>query len=210
MWNKNKDKVFCIGLNKTGTTTLEKVLKDFGFKLGIQAKAELLVHDWYKRDFRSIISYCNNAEAFQDIPFSLPFTYMFLDQYFKKSKFILTIRDNPEQWYNSITRFHSKIWAEGKSIPTVEDLKNAHYLYQGFPYELNRYMFNTPKNEPYKKENLLGHYNNHNHSVIEYFRSQPDKLIVINVSVDNDYGRLCNFLNKKPTQNSFPWENKTS
>ena len=30
---KNKFKVFCIGLNKTGTTTIESVLKDFQIQI---------------------------------------------------------------------------------------------------------------------------------------------------------------------------------
>jgi hypothetical protein len=45
---------------------------------------------------------------------------------------------------------------------------------------------------------------------MEYFRSRPEKLLVINVSNDNDYLRLCDFLKKKPFHKTFPWENKTA
>ncbi|WP_051169854.1 sulfotransferase [Mesoflavibacter zeaxanthinifaciens] len=207
---KNKTKIFCIGLNKTGTTTIEKVLKDYGYSLGDQPKAELLAKKWYNRDFNEIINYCHTADAFQDIPFSLPFTYAFLDQYFTKAKFILTLRDNPEQWYESITKFHAKLWAKGKDIPTSQDLKEANYRYKGYAFEINQFMFNTPKEDPYNKKVLLNYYNNHMYSVIEYFRSRPDKLLVINVSNDKDYLRLADFLNKKPIYKGFPWENKTN
>jgi hypothetical protein len=44
---------------------------------------------------------------------------------------------------------------------------------------------------------------------MEYFRSKPEKLLVINVSDDNDYIKLCDFLDKKPLYKTFPWENKT-
>ena len=71
-------------------------------------------------------------------------------------------------------------------------------------------MFNTPNKEPYNKEVLLDYYSNHIYSVIEYFRSRPDKLLVINVSNDDDYIRLANFLNKEPIHKRFPWENKTT
>ena len=211
IFNKNNSqKVFCVGLNKTGTTTIEMVLKDFGYKIGEQSKAELLSKSWYNRDFEKIIKFCNTAEAFQDVPFSLPYTYAFLDQHFKNSKFILTLRDSPDQWYNSITRFHAKLWANGEDLPTIQDLKNAKYRYQGFAYDINRYMFDTSLEEPYNKDVLINFYNNHNYSVIEYFRSRPDKLLVINVSESNDYLNLCDFLNKKPIHKGFPWENKTS
>lgn len=206
---KNKEKIFCIGFNKTGTTSIESVLKDFNYKMGDQQKGELLLHDWYNRNFKPIIKYSESADAFQDIPFSLPNTYMFLEQYFKNAKFILTVRDNEDQWYQSITKFHSKLWSDGIHKPTIDDLKNATYHYKGFAYDFNRFMFNTPDDDPYNEEILKKHYRNHNYSVIEYFRNFHNKLIVVNVSKDKDYLRLCNFLEKKPKGNNFPWENKT-
>lgn len=210
LFQSKKSKIFCIGLNKTGTTTLEKVLKDFDYKLGNQRNGELLFKDWYKRDFRSVISLSKTAEAFQDAPYSFPFTFIALDQYFPNAKFILTVRDSPEQWYNSLLRFHSKLWADGTNAPSAENLKNAKYIYKGFAYESIKAMFKTSDNDPYNKEILLDYYNNHNYQVIEYFRSRPEKLVVINVSDDNDYIRLCDFLNKEPIHKTFPWENKTN
>jgi hypothetical protein len=210
LFKGKKSKVFCIGLNKTGTTTLEKVLKDFNYKMGNQKKGELLFKDWYKRDFNSIIKFSKSAEAFQDAPFSFPFTFIALDQYFPNAKFILTLRDSPEQWYNSLVKFHSKLWADGTNAPTAENLKNAKYIYKGFAYESSKSIFNTPDDDPYNKEIMIAYYTNHNYQVLEYFRGKPNKLLVINVSNDNDYLRLCNFLNKDPLYDSFPWENKTS
>lgn len=210
IFKNKKPKVFCIGLNKTGTTTIEKVLKDFNYKLGNQEKGELLFQDWYKRDFRSIIKLSKTAGAFQDAPFSYPFTFIALDQYFYNAKFILTIRDSPEQWYNSLVTHHSKVWADGVNPPTSEDLKKAKYRYKGFAYEASKTIFKTSDEDPYNKEILIDYYLNHNYQVMEYFRSRPEKLLVINVSNDNDYLRLCDFLNKKPIHKTFPWENKTS
>ena len=57
---KNKTKIFCIGLNKTGTTTLESVLKEFGYTLGNQVTAELLLEAWFARDFNQIIAFSKN------------------------------------------------------------------------------------------------------------------------------------------------------
>ena len=166
--------------------------------------------DWFKRDFEAILKLSKTAEAFQDVPFSLPFTFIPLAQKFPNAKFILTIRDSPEQWYNSLVKFHSKNWADGVNAPTVEELKEAKYLYKGAAYEANRMFFRTPEDDPYNKEIMLEYYNNHNYQVIEYFRSNPDSLLVINVAIKNDYARLCQFLDKPLLSDNFPWENKTS
>ncbi|SHI37886.1 hypothetical protein SAMN04488096_101355 [Mesonia phycicola] len=208
--NKN-NKIFCIGLNKTGTTSIERVLKGFQFKMGNQEKAELLLKNWYDRDFKSIIKFCKKAEAFQDIPFSLPYTYMFLEQHYPQAKFILTVRDNEEQWYNSITKFHAKLWSDNKlTPPNATELRNAIYRYKGWAFEANQFMFNTDENEPYNKETLIAYYKNHNYQVQRYFESMPDKLLVINVSNSDDYYKLCKFLNKPAQGTDFPWENKTN
>jgi len=42
---KNSPKIFCVGFNKTGTTTLEATLKEFGYFMGDQVKGELLIKD---------------------------------------------------------------------------------------------------------------------------------------------------------------------
>lgn len=210
LFKKSKKKIFCIGLNKTGTTTIEKVLTEFNYKLGNQTNGELLIKDWYNRDFKSILKLCNTADAFQDVPFSLPYTYIVLEQFFPNAKFILTIRDSPEQWYNSLVKFHSKLWSDGINAPTIEELKNAEYLYKGAAYDTNKMIFRTLDSDPYNKKILFEYYNNHNYQVIEYFRSKPKKLIIINVSIKNDYFRLCEFLGKQSINDNFPWENRTN
>lgn len=89
---RRRPKVFCVGRNKTGTTSIAKALRALGFKVGDQARAETLIEDWARRDFRKIVRYCRTADAFQDVPFSWPHTFEALDQAFPQSKFILTVR----------------------------------------------------------------------------------------------------------------------
>ena len=210
MKNYLKEKIFCIGLGKTGTTTLEKTLFDLGYSLGIQRKGELLVEDWAKRNFNKIIQLAHTADAFQDIPFCLPYTFQILDVHFPNAKFILTIRENSEEWYSSVIRFHGKLFGENKRIPpTIEDLKQASYLSKGRPYTNNRFLYTTPENDPYNKSYFLEYYNRHFHNVSDYFRHRSDKLIIVNVSKQEDYRKLCNFLGKVPVSDNFPWLNKT-
>lgn len=206
---KNKPKIFCIGQNKTGTTTIESVLKSFNYKLGNQVQGELLLEAWYERDFNQIIKFCKTAEAFQDVPFSLPYTFQHLDVAFPDAKFILTERDSAEQWYQSLITFHSKLWANGERIPTVDDLKAATYRGLGYAFKFNKYVFNTPENDVYNQSILMAHYLDYNQSVKDYFKSRPEKLLVINVSKSQDYATLCGFLGQPITRTDFPWENKT-
>ena len=205
----NKSKIFGIGANKTGTTSLEAAMKNLGFITGNQRKAENLINQWAERNFDEIIKYCHSAQFFQDVPFSLPFTYIVLDNHFPNSKFILTVRDNSDQWYNSITKFHAKLWGENGRIPTEKDLKNANYIYKGRPWHTNRLLFNTPKEEPYKKDLLINYYEQHNNSVKEYFRYRQEDLLILNVGEVDAHKKLCDFLKLHTTMNSFPWENKT-
>jgi hypothetical protein len=47
-----RDKVFCVGASKTGTTSMEALLLRLGYRVAPLAEAERLIHDWAQRDFR--------------------------------------------------------------------------------------------------------------------------------------------------------------
>lgn len=204
-----KTKIFGIGRNKTGTTSLKLAMKELGFIVGHQRTAENLIFDWAKRDFKQIVSYCKTAEFFQDVPFSKPFTFVVLDHEFLGSKFILTIRDSPEQWYNSVVKFQSKKWGLNGRIPTKEDLQEATYIYKGRPWDTKKLSTVTPENDPYNKELLIKSYINYNESVKDYFHHRKDDLLILNVSEKGAYLKLCDFLNVDPVREEFPWKNKT-
>lgn len=187
---------------------MAKALKDLGVIVAKQTPAELLIHDWSRRDFRRILRFCHTAQAFQDIPYSLAYTFQALDMRFPGSKFILTIRDKPDQWYYSLISFHSKLFGRGK-IPDYDDLKKATYVYPGWMLEANRAIYQTPDDDPYNKEILINHYNFHNRSVMEYFRHRPNDLLVINLAEKGAYAKFCEFIGKPCTREEFPWENRT-
>lgn len=204
-----KPKVFCIGRNKTGTTSMAKAFSELGLIVGVQWLAERLLYDWARRDFRRLFLYCYTAQAFQDAPFSLPFTFQALDQRFPGSRFILTVRDSPEQWYESFTSFHAALYGHGR-IPTLDDLRAATYHYQGFPYDTHTLIHNIPADDPYNRDILIAEYNAHNSAVQEYFRHRPADLLVLNVAEPDAYERLCRFLGRPCARKSFPWENRTA
>ena len=207
MLKLKKEKIFCIGRNKTGTTSIEQVFKEFGYKVGSQAKAESLIHDYINGNWKPIIKYCRNAETFQDTPFSWPYTWLIMHEHFPKAKFILTVRDS-EAWYQSQTRFHSKQFADGKRLPTKEDLMMAEYRYPGFIFDLITKVWKSPENDLYNKDRFIRNYERHNEDVRHFFKDK-ENFIEINVSDPDSYIKLCNFLGKDPIHDKFPHLNKS-
>lgn len=206
---KGKQKIFCIGQNKTGTTSLKKTFEDLGFVVGNQRKAEQLLPAYKNKDFSSIIAYCKTGRVFQDFPFSFAETYRHLDKAYPNSKFILSVRNNPEQWYKSLTKFHSKNNVNG-TLPNKQDLQNSEYVWKGWMWEIMRLNYDTPEDDLYNKEILMKRYIDYNAAVIDYFKERPNDLLVINLAEEGAYQKFCKFLNLKTNRTDFPWENKTS
>lgn len=184
-------KIFCVGRGKTGTTSLAKALHDLGFEVGQQPTAELLIDDWARRDFQRFVAYCHSAQAFQDIPFSLDNTYQALDHAFPGSKFILTVRNSAEEWFDSLTRFHAQI-LETSIPPTEADLARADYLYPGWMLHLMRLVYGP--GPLYDKPTYMRIYEQHNQSVCHYFAQRPNDLLVLNVASEDALDQLGTFL----------------
>lgn len=204
---RNRNKIFVIGFNKTGTTSIQHALSEFDILMGNQRKAELLMPDVISGNYHRLFAYCNTAEAFQDVPFSKPGMYKLLDKQFPDSLFILTIRDNGEQWFQSLRNFHSKLVCGGHKIPDENDLKNYDYVYKGWLHIVHTATYG---NDLYDKDKYIDIYNRHNEEVVEYFKSRPQNLLVINVSQSDSYKKLCSFIGQKPLREHFEWKNKTS
>ena len=205
----SKQKVFCIGLNKTGTTSIESVLKDFGYKMGNQPEAELLMSDWAVRDFRRIVEYCRTADAFQDVPFSLHYTYSILDYEFPNSKFILTVRNNPDEWFDSLVRFYSKILGT-RGIPTVNDLRNSPYRGLGWIWQQQMHIFGADESTLLDEKLYKSYYTNHNNQVLEYFKYRPKDLLVLNLAETTAMQSLCEFLGIKYNGEIMPRLNQST
>lgn len=205
-----KYKIFCIGCNKTGTTTLERTFKDYGFLLGNQRQAEYLLDDYILKNYEPIIEYCKSAQVFQDFPFSFPETYKYLDKAFPDAKFILSVRDTPDQWHRSLVGHHSKVFGKNGNTPTWEDLQQASYVETGWLAKVFEKLHKAPKDDPYNKVLHVKNYQRHNQEVQEYFKDRPGKLLVVNVAKLEAYQRFCNFLGLSPLHDDFPWENKTA
>lgn len=201
------DKVFCIGLNKTGTTSLEKALRDLGYRVGSQAKGEMLLAAYLRGEFTPIIEFCKTADAFQDIPFSLPFTYVPLDSAFSNAKFILSVRDTPEEWYHSLVRFMTQFFDGVR--PTAAMLKECDYRYRGFMWDSMYGVLPLPAEDPFHKSTTIDFYNAHNDNARCYFRERSN-FLELNLSDPSSYARMCAFLGREPRADAFPWLNRSA
>ena len=205
----NKQKVYCIGYNKTGTTTIKEELIRFGFVMGDQRAAERLYPKiCFENQWDLLREYCGSAQAFQDVPFSVAGVFPYLDEWFPNSKFILTVRDTPEQWYSSLLRFHTKKFGRDGKCPTGDDLMKAEYISKGWMYNIIR-RFGTSHDRPYQPDVMMANYSQHINDARLYFSDRDSDFIEINVAIPEDYQRLCNFLNVKPSRSAFLHANRT-
>lgn len=201
----DREKIFCIGLNKTGTTSLGFFFELQGFKVLNQRIGELMLLQYLKRDFENIAEQCSSSgcDVFQDVPFSLPDTFEYLAERFPESKFILTVRDSAEVWYQSMLQFHSDFFNKGR-LPTRESLEGSSYIYKGWAWDMMNSVYFKGKDKLYNKADLESVYSSHNQRVIDYFKEEPGRLLVMNLSKKEDFPRLCNFIGITSEYTEFP------
>jgi hypothetical protein len=204
----SKQKVFCIGYNKTGTTTVEQVLSDLGYRMPNQAKQEsLTVEEMFKGNYKPLISLCKKYDAFQDMPFSQSVTYAILDALFPGSKFILNVRDSDE-WFESLTRFHLKGVMNSGGIDKLDDFSESTYKDKNV-YLHKNYMYNITKRHAvkvednkveydwslvYNKDYRTDRYERRNREIISFFRERPEQLLVIDITKEKDNSKIVKFL----------------
>ncbi len=182
------EKVFCIGMNRTGTTSIGKALEILGYNV----KREIKKQDeriFDSNNFDKIINYIlkvsEEFDAFTHEPWNIYFKE--LDHKFPNAKFILTLRDE-ESWVNSFYNYFKKDhdnWA---------------------PFLLNVYGLKDI-NEVDDENYYLDKFRTHNQSVLNYFKGR-DNLLVINVFENDGWDKLCKFLDKEKPDVNFPFVNK--
>lgn len=206
--SRSGSKVFVVGFNKTGTSSVRHALASMGFRIGDQPKAEGLLEDWAVRDFREIVQHCRTADAFQDVPFSLDYTYQILDHSFPRSRFILTVRNDSQEWYESLTRFHAKV-LRTDGIPTAEDLKRCVYRDRGWLWRFHQYVFGAQEDTVYDRDLYVAVYERHNAMVREYFRARHRDLLVLNVAGGESMQSLSQFLGVEAGARVMPHLNRS-
>ncbi|MCX7555181.1 sulfotransferase family protein [Marinicella sp. S1101] len=175
------NKLFIIGLPRTGTTSICAALLDEGFKVAHTA--------FSKHSFVL-------ADAIADTPCYCD--YPQLDALFPESKFVYLER-NIDDWLPSIKMMLSKLiphlQKKAKFNPTLNRC-----------YEQTFALSQT--HNPLSDEHLIQCYENHQQQVRRYFKHRNDQL-KINVSDADSFQRLIHFVNHDGSKNkSFPHLNQ--
>jgi Sulfotransferase domain len=202
---KQFSKVFGIGANKTGSTSLWQVFNLIGLNAALQHEGELTSLALSKGNIAPLKSYIDRYDAFQDVPFSAKSTYAQIDALFPGSKFILTYR-NSEVWFNSFLNHHKKVLGCGPATerPRLSDFEGKDYLYQGF----RKFKFewewivdvdaNLTQQQDwalaFEKQHLVKLYEQRNEMIVRHFSNRPEDLLVIDITKEKDTEKILAFL----------------
>jgi hypothetical protein len=181
----SQPKIFGIGLNKTGTTTLGQCGKILGLRC-TSCDKELLEDFVLRNDFSRIKEKVAQNDLFEDWPW--PLIYKQLDEMYPGSKFILTVRKSEEKWLKSL-KDHSM---------RMHPINHCRKLAYGF-------------NFPHKNEKQhIEIYRDHNESVRSYFEDRNDDFLELCWENGDGFEKLCNFLNFDVPSVSIPHANKAA
>ncbi|MBK1631361.1 hypothetical protein CKO31_11540 [Thiohalocapsa halophila] len=179
-------KIFCIGLSKTGTTSLTEALRILGFDA---------VH-WYatKHAFRYTADggididwdFFERHDAFADTPIAR--IYPQLDERYPDAKFILTVRDI-DAWLESF----ADQFAAGGLDP--------------FSAQLHRDLYGTPA---FDTAGCRRAFRTHRDGAQRHFAGRSGKLLQLDVSRPDAWLRLCGFLGLAVPEQPFPHRFKRS
>jgi len=185
--NRPVNKIFGIGLPKTGTHSLIKALSLLGYKAfhcPVEIRTALWAgeenFDWFNGGDWDAIA--NVAEIH----------YPQLDKKYPNSKFILTVRDE-KSWIESLEKLYIM---KGHVKDRIEQMLCE--------TKMSRvYLFGSAV---FVKERALYIYDLHNRLVKDYFKNRPADLLILNITKGEGWKKLCPFLNKDIPDRIFPKE----
>ncbi len=164
--NKKHPKIFCIGLSRTGTTTLHLILKKLGLK-SIHFCNFLLAEE-------PDLKQCDEFDALGDTP--VPLLFKELDSQYPDSKFIITVRQK-EKWLESM----KWMLEEGEALWNWEE--NVHEYHKKF--------YGT---RSYDEKILAKHWDAYHENAMNYFSTSPERLLIIKLENGFNVYEICEFL----------------
>ncbi len=203
--HKQFNKVFGIGANRTGSTTLAGALSVIGLEAAPQADGELTSVALSKGKFDGLKAYIEKYDSFQDVPFAIKSTYAQVDALFPGSRFILTVRA-PDEWFASFLKHHQKALqvTPADRKPGLADFKNNEYLFTGyrqFKFETDWILdvgddlkLERDWKRAFDKAHAIAAYTRRNAEIVRYFSERPNDLLVIDVTREATTEKVVEFL----------------
>ncbi len=214
-----KNKVFCIGEPKTGTSTLGICLRVLGIKSCGGWRPDLsLLWNGDGLDFDLLLEESKKQNAYHDFPWNYMQLYQKFDKVYPNSKFILTVRDS-DKWFDSFKRWGTRpngeediLWrlSKPRSRGPLADLEKREKIIENF-IPITKLQYGIDEIGPISKyeSNFISAYENRNNEIIEYFADRPNDFLVINWEEGDGWDKLCNFLGYPIPDEPLPHMNKS-
>lgn len=188
-------KVFVIGLNHTGTTSMQEFLRTAGYKVAPQREFELLRDSYRVGNWGNLLELIDMYDGFQDSPFSrsTPEFISTLRSRYPDAKFILTVRDSPETWYGTLERLHRKNWYGFENPITWDQVKSVNYVHPDFLYTSIIDVVGSENHAPYDPKIWKAHYLNYVQRCRDQF-SDKSSFLEINLKESGAAQKLQEFL----------------
>jgi hypothetical protein len=177
-----RPKVFCIGFQKTGTTSLYVALKQIGCRVSGTVADRWTAARLASEGAQLCIEIARRYDAAEDMPW--PVFFRELDAAFPSAKFILTVRDK-DAWYQSVDRHFGQA-----------DTEMHRFVYGGDSGRARD-----------SRERWIGVYSAHNAAVVDYFRDRPNNLLVMDLVRGDGWEKLAPFLGVSAPDTPFPIRN---
>jgi hypothetical protein len=183
--DERRARIFCIGLNKTGTLSLHEALETLGYKSLHHGGLETMeLVERALEEGNPLLTYLDPSyDAFSDI-FGLTYDFYIADVQYPGSRFILTVRDL-EDWLKSRRRHVER----NQRAATAGEYSDG---------------FDTVDIDAWTTE-----YVRHHALVRSYFAERPGDLLEYDLIGGDGWGPLCEFLSQPVPDVPFPWRNKT-
>jgi hypothetical protein len=182
------NKIFCVGLHKTATTSLHHAMEILGLDSWHWSSAHTAKAIWREMNNDGTSATVDRYDALGDLP--IPMLYRQLDRAYPGSRFILTLRDEAS-WLDAVRRHfdtrHNR-FREGWSKDPFTN--RVHQVLYG------RQDFDAPT--------FLERYRRHNREVLAYFASRPQDLLTMEIGKDTGWDALCSFLDIPRPKMNYP------
>lgn len=201
MFSKNKNKIFCLSFQRTGTTSVGQFFKDHGYKVAGHHRTRS--SEWsalrfigdYERIFGS--KEFSKFEVFEDNPWWELDFYKVLYHRFPKAKFILFERD-ADKWFDSMLR-HSNGKTLGNTFVHSKLFRREIDFYQVYkgirPYKGLDKVDNLLELSEFHRAHYKELYNLRNKEVQDFFHEfSPSSLFVGRLEDANKWRKLGAFM----------------
>lgn len=199
-----RQKVFGIGLSKTGTSSLTEALELLGYRTGHGSAGRETQEEVYRffatrsDHIHLSVLESNYYDALTDTPVCC--IYQGLDKAYPGSKFILTIREK-EAWLRS----YQRQWEASDRFSGP----GSHSTLAHYTRFINQKVFGHPGRQVDTAEILSPAYDRYVAEVLAYFKERPNDLLILDICGGEGWSKLAPFLDAAIPEVPFPWKNRT-